>query len=277
MITMARALQTLVFLVALFVLFGCGGATGASNGTLAFLLADAPAADVTEVNITVDRVEAHIDGEWVTITAPQDSYNLLDLTQQAAPLGSAAVPAGTYTQVRLFISEASVVDDEGTHDITMPSVEETGIKLNVNYTVEPGKITTILLDFNVDKSLVKLGRAPYLLQPVIQAVVQVLSGTISGTVMMDGATVAGAKVAAIYEEGGNYPVGTEVNTSVSDDAGMFKIWALLPGTYTVRVEQISDADTIINEGSAEGVSVTADTDTMIDDVSLTAVDPDPAP
>ncbi|MCH7945180.1 MAG: DUF4382 domain-containing protein [Armatimonadetes bacterium] len=273
---MLRALQTLAFVVLLCVLFGCGGITSSSsNGTLAFLLADAPTTGVTEVNITVDRVEAHIDGEWVTITAPQESYNLLELTQQAAPLGSASVPAGTYTQVRVFISDASVVDEDGTHDVMMPSVDQTGIKLNVDYTVEPGKITTILLDFNVDRSLVLRGDGEYLLTPVIGAVVQVLSGTIAGTVMMDGDAVQGANVTAIYEAGDNYPVGTEVNTSVTDENGMFKIWALLPGTYTVSVAQTGDGDQVVSEATIEGVTVTADTDTVIDDVSLTAVDPAP--
>ncbi len=275
MFAMVRALQTLAFAVLLSVLFGCGGVTSASNGTLAFVLADAPTTDVTEVNISVDRVEAHIDGDWVTITAPQESYNLLDLTQQAAPLGSAGVPAGSYTQVRLFISDATVVDGDGTHDVMMPSVEETGIKLNVDYTVEPGKITTILLDFNVDKSLIQEGRGTYLLQPVIAAVVEVLSGTIAGTVVMGDAVVEGAKVTAVYEEGGSYPVGTEVNTAVSDEDGEFKIWALLPGKYTVSVAQTNDGDQVVSEGTIEGVTVTADSDTVIDDVSLTAVGPAP--
>ncbi|MCH8978992.1 MAG: DUF4382 domain-containing protein [Armatimonadetes bacterium] len=272
---MARALQSLAFVVLLFVLFGCGGATSASNGTLAFVLADAPTTGVTEVNITVDRVEAHIDGEWVTITAPQDSYNLLDLTQQAAPLGSASVPAGTYTQVRVFISGASVVDEQGTHDVTMPSVDETGIKLNVDYTVEPGKITTILLDFNVAKSLVQRGDGSYLITPVIAAVVEILSGTISGTVTSGGEAVEGAEVTAVYAEGDNYEIGTEVNTAVSDENGMFKIWALLPGKYTVSVAQTSDGDQAVAEMTVEDVVVTADTDIVLDDVSLTAVDPSP--
>ena len=279
---MARVLQLLAFVVLLALMFGCGGVTSStSEGTLAFVLADAPSADITEVNITVDRVEAHINGRWVTITAPQESYNLLDLTQQAAPLGSAGVPAGTYTLVRLFISDASVVDDEGTHDVLMPSVEETGIKLNVNYTVEPGKITTILLDFNVGRSLVKTagaggaGQAPYLLTPVIEAVVEVLSGTITGTAMIDEAVAPGVDVTAVYVHGGNYPIGTEVNTSVSDENGMFKIWALLPGSYTVTLSHTDETSLVESGATIEDVMVSADNDTILDAVSLTEATPDP--
>ena len=274
---MARALQSLAFVVLLFVLFGCGGATSASNGTLAFVLADAPTTGVTEVNITVDRVEAHIDGEWVTITAPQDSYNLLDLTQQAAPLGSASVPAGTYTQVRVFISGASVVDEQGTHDVTMPSVEETGIKLNVDYTVEPGKTTTILLDFNVARSLVQLGDGQYLLTPVIAAIVEELSGTIDGTVTVDGEPVEGVEVTAVYVEGDNYPIGTEVNTAVSDENGVFKIWALMPGSFTITFSSSDEASVAEFAATVEGVVVTADRETPIAVVTMTVVVPDPRP
>ena len=281
---MARVLQLLAFVVLLALMFGCGGVTSStSEGTLAFVLADAPSADITEVNITVDRVEAHINGRWVTITAPQESYNLLDLTQQAAPLGPAGVPAGTYTQVRLFISNASVVDDEGTHDVLMPSVDETGIKLNVDYTVEPGKITTILLDFNVDRSLVSAGgaggagQAPYLLRPVIEAVVEVLSGTIEGTVTMGGEPVEGVEVTAVYTEGDNYPIGTEVNTAVSDENGMFKIWALMPGSFTITFSSSDETGVAEFAASVEGVVVTADRHTPMADVTLEVVVPDPRP
>ena len=42
-------------------------------------------------------------------------------------------------------------------------------------------VTSVLLDFNVEKSFVRQGNGAYLLKPVIPAVIQNLAGTVSGT------------------------------------------------------------------------------------------------
>ena len=48
--------------------------------------------------------------------------------------------------------------------------------------------------------------------------------------------MAGASVTATYTAGAAYPPGTEVNTATSGAAdGTFRVWALLPGTYTLNV------------------------------------------
>ena len=101
---------------------------------------------------------------------------------EGGPRASSPAPAGHYNQVRLLVTACRVTDADGVHDCNIPSGMQTGIKLNLNYDVNPGDVTGILLDFNVDKSLHKLGTGNYQLQPVIPAVVQVLSGTVTGIV-----------------------------------------------------------------------------------------------
>jgi hypothetical protein len=265
------ALLAPLALVPVFALTGCGGGGsggGANTGTLRVSLVDAPDPTITSLNVTIDRVEAHVvnptdpnDNEpshWKAITTSPQTFDLLDLMTNEAILGSTSLPVGQYSQVRLFISNATVTDTTGTHPVTVPSAGNTGIKLNVNHTISPNQITAILLDFNVSKSLIKQGNGQYRLQPVIPAVVKVLSGTITGTVTRGGAPLENADVKAVYTAGDKYPIGTEVNTNFTRDNGEFKIWALLPGTYTVTVTAPGGATV-----TKTGVVVTANQNTNV--------------
>lgn len=258
-------------LLTVFALQGCGGGSssgGNGTGTLRVALVDAPDPTITSLDVTINRVEAHVvnpndlndnePGHWQTISTNPQSFDLLDLINNEAILGSATLPAGRYSQVRLFVSDATVTDATGTHPVTIPSAGNTGIKLNVDYTISPNTITTILLDFNVNKSLIKTGNGQYRLQPVIPVVVKVLSGTVTGTVTRNGAALPDADVKAVYVSGGKYAAGTEVNSTFTQDNGAFKIWALLPGTYNLVVTAPDGTTTTKN-----GVVVTANQNTAV--------------
>ena len=237
---------------------GCGSSSGGGSGTgtLRVAMVDAPDPTVTAVNITVDRVEAHVNNDWVPIAVTPQSFDLLDLVQNKAILGSATLPTGHYNQIRLFVSNATVTDATGTHPVTIPSSAQTGIKVNVDYDINSDEITEVLLDFNVEKSIHKTGAGVYMMNPVIPAVVTVLSGTVTGTVTDGGAPFQGATVKAVYTAGTNYPLGTEVNTNMSLADGTFKIWALLPGTYTISAS-FTDAANVTKTASVTGIVVTA--------------------
>lgn len=246
-------------------LSGCGGSglgTG-GQGTLRVFLADSPDPTITSVEIDVSSVEAHLDGNWVTLTTSPKTYDLMELVHDAAVMAAVSVPPGTYTQVRFIVSECRVTDSEGTHIAKIPSGLQTGIKVNLNFTVDPGLITGILLDFNVERSLNKLGNGNYQLQPVIPATIITLSGTISGTVTNGVLPLSNAKVMAIYTAGPNYSIGTEVNASATLADGTFKIWALLPGTYRLDVSWTDPVTQITHTAAVNDVSVIAGEDTAV--------------
>jgi hypothetical protein len=264
-------LVSLLALAVLVVAAGCGGGgttDGGGTGQLHVRLADALDPDVTAVNVTIDRVEAHIDGRWQNVPVVAKTHNLLDLNENDVLLASAELPAGRYNQVRLFITDATVTDGTGTHNVTIPSAAQTGIKLNVNYDIGPNEVTVLLLDFNVAKSLIKQGNGQYRLQPVIPVVVKVLSGTITGqTVGADEQGLPFTNIRAIYTSGSSYPIGTEVNTAASRDDSGFKIWALLPGTYTLYFEHTDDEDNVTT-ATVENVVVSANQNTDVGVVVL---------
>jgi hypothetical protein len=251
-------------------LVGCGG-SGATGSRLAVEMSDAALPGVTAVNVTVDRVEAHVNEAWIPVAVPQATYNLLEYQTNAALLGSAAVPPGDYTQMRVFVTDATVTDADGDHEVIIPSNVQTGVKLNVNYSVEPGKLTTVLLDFNVCKSLIKQGNGQYRLKPVIPAVVKVMSGTVTGVVTLDGNPVEGASIAAVYTAGTEYALDTEVNNALTDANGEFKVWALMPGTYRIDVTWTDTNTTTDYAGSAADKVVTADVNTDAGTITLAAL------
>lgn len=264
---MRRALFLLVLsLVGLIGVLGCGGSASGSNGTMQVHLADAPLPDVTSLVITIDRIEAHLNGEWTVLESQPQTLDLLDLTTTAMVVAEAGLPAGDYNQVRLFVSEATVTDSDGTHDVNIPSSLNTGIKINIHAPVQPNTVTAILLDFNVEKSLNRLGNGNYQMQPVIPAVLMDLAGTVTGTVTLNDAPVHGALVTAVYTAGTSYPLGTEVNTSTTAEDGTFKVWALLPGTYTFEVTYTDTtptnyaatvADVVVTQGNNTSVGTVA--------------------
>lgn len=263
-------------------LAGCGGggsanSTSGGSGTMNVRIADAPDPTITSIDITFSRLEAHVDNDWVQIPLTNETVDLMDLTDEDLLLGSATLPAGKYTQIRLFPESCTVTDSTGTHNVTIPSATQTGIKVNINADLDAGGIQTLLLDFNVDKSLIKQGNGQYRLQPVLVGVIQRMSGVIKG-VTTDGTNpLVNAKVKAVYKAGTFYPIGTVVNESASvaadanQPAGSFTIWAVLPGTYELQFDWLSADGTVHRTATKTGVVVTADTVTDVGSVTLNTV------
>jgi Domain of unknown function (DUF4382)/Carboxypeptidase regulatory-like domain len=250
-----------------FGLAGCGSAGGTSSttGTMGIRMADAPL-DADHVNVTIASVSASGPGGWHTLRSTPATIDLKTLVVNDMDLGSAQLPAGHYNQIRLVVTKAEVVKGSTTYPVTIPSGMQTGIKLNVNADVPPNAVTQILLDFNAARSIhaTPPGSTNYSLQPVIPAVLKVLSGTITGTVTLDGTTPAANAQVAVYQAGTGMVAGTEVNTSQTLADGTFKVWALLAGSYDVKITSADGTKT----NTVLGVQVVANQNTALGTVSV---------
>jgi hypothetical protein len=266
-----------------FALAGCGssGSSGSSagTGTMSVRMADAPI-DAEHVNVTFSRVEAHGPDGWKTLfdsSAPGSAPITLDLKQLVltdVQLASGPLPAGHYDQIRLMITEVELVKADGsTFGVTVPSGLQTGIKINVNADVPPNAVTELLCDFNVARSVVETppGSNNFLLKPVIPAVVKVMSGTLTGTVMLDGTTPAPNAVVEVFPANAERVETNMVNSSQTLEDGTFKVWALLGGTYDIR---ITSADGTMTQ-TLPAVQVTAAQDTALGTVTLAPAPPAP--
>jgi uncharacterized protein DUF4382 len=180
------------------VLAGCGGGSGGGTGTgtAHVMLADSPACGYDHVYVTVDHVEISSDGNsWTTIpvSASLGRIDLLNLTNGALlSLGEAPLSAGTYQQVRLVLkangnaapwANSVVLTGSATETaLKTPSGQQSGYKIIGPFTVQGGTLADLVLDFNACKSIVVAGASgQYLLKPVVTAIAEVVSGSISGT------------------------------------------------------------------------------------------------
>lgn len=244
--------------LALVLVTGCTMNSTPEMGSMQVLLHDAPA-DYDEVNVFIERVEINNtegDEGWQTISEPNQSFNILELTNGVfESIADVELEEGFYPQIRLVVSrdQNSVVIDGEEHNLFVPSGAQTGIKLNVNAEIRQGIQYTLLLDFDALRSVVKTGRSAfpgYLLKPVIRATNRALTGNIAGTVEP---VDAKAVVYAIAE-------GDTLSTTFADTvSGDFLLVGLEEGTYDVTAEPrdegysestVPDVDVTVGETTA---------------------------
>ena len=234
-----------------------------STGKVNVLLTDAPFpfSQVKSVDVFVVRIDGKLaetdsaqaantddSGGWVTLVSPNTSINLLTLTKGATSnLGVATLPVGTYKSFRMVIDadKSSVTLNDNTKpDIKWPSAGKNGIKIILDKPFEVVNGTTnLLLDFDVGRSFVMRGNSisqnGLLFKPVIHAVTQQNTGTISGTVRADNAQGAGLAGVTIEVLKAGTPLNDTnsnnvVRTAMTDANGNFTIAFLPAGTYVVR-------------------------------------------
>jgi len=151
----------------LLMLAGCGGSSSGQS-MVRLVVGDAPlhlddGTVVTEVNADIVKVELIAgeaeDSPRVTLFEGSEVINLLALANkpvaQLPQLGLVAVPPGTYTQLRLIVSEAGssvVLEGGAVEPLKVASGEQTGFKVvDLNLTVAPDATTVMLLDFDLSK------------------------------------------------------------------------------------------------------------------------------
>lgn len=283
-----RIAHTAAAAAALLTLAACGGGAGGSStaqgmGTLRVALTDAPACGFDAVNITVERVRVHqsagagdADAGWSEIVLnPPRRIDLLTLTNGVlSTLGQTALPAGQYQQVRLVLggntgagTPANAVTPTGGAEAALqtPSAMQSGLKLISPFTVQPGQLVDLVLDFDACKSIVRQGNGQYLLKPVMAMIPMVVSGTVSGqlSTSISGAAVTQASVS--LQKGG-----TVVRATVPAAGGAYTLAPVdASGAPYDLVVTLSGAATAV----VTGVPVTAGSTTNVPPIALASSSP----
>jgi len=243
-------------------LAACSDSSGTDTGLLTVRLTDAPFpfSDVARVDVFVVRIDARRSeptdadaadendmGEWTTVASPNVLVNLLDLGDgKTMNLGATTLATGTYNGFRLVIdpSQSSMTLADGTQPaINFPSAGHSGIKVKLDEPValtENGSVMT--LDFDVGRSFVMRGndaRNGFNFKPVIRAVAQDITGSVSGSVHANTATGAAVPDATVEVLTAGSLIDDSdpthiVRTTSTDANGNYRIAFLLPGIYVVR-------------------------------------------
>jgi hypothetical protein len=171
---------------------GCGGSNSPSGtGSLTMMLKDSPFSDAKSLLVTFSDVSVHRDDQpedgWTKLPfsggATSRTCDLKKLASAQDVLGVGSLQAGHYTQIRLTVTAASLYFDNAAAGnacadtiappaganatVTMPSGV---VKLNREFTVSAGGATTILVDFDGDRSVIQTGNGTYMMSPVITVV-----------------------------------------------------------------------------------------------------------
>jgi len=147
-------------------------------------------------------------------------------------------------QIRLVLSDNNTLLLKNNSEpilLDTPSAQQSGLKLKLETELEPGFSYTFILDWDVQKSIVKAGNSgKFILKPVIRANAEVNSGSLRGVVTGEsisqepsGIESLGDVIVAIYSEENDYI--TETST---DDKGEFLIQGLQPGEYKILIDEI---------------------------------------
>ncbi len=124
------------------------------------------------------------DGKDVILNVNTGIYNLLKFSNGIDTLiATGSLNAAKVQQIRLILgTNNSVVVNNISYPLSTPSADQSGLKLQVNQTLEAGVTYTVLLDFDANKSIVETGNGTYKLKPVIRTIETAISGSIKGKV-----------------------------------------------------------------------------------------------
>lgn len=223
----------------LFLFASCDLTTDTAPGTMQVMMTDAPA-NYESVFIDIQEVRVHISSEaedeengWRVIRDEPIRVDLLELTNGNMEfLGETDLEPGRYSQLRLVLGDDNeLVIDGQSYDLTTPSAQQSGLKLNINAEVESGMTYTLLLDFDASRSIVQAGASgQYLLKPVINTVNLSASGAIEGSVEPAEA------LPWVYAIAGE---DTVAGTQASEE-GEFLMIGIPSGTYQVSIVPSSE-------------------------------------
>jgi hypothetical protein len=174
--------------------FACGATTDAPaspsrlGATLNLMIKDSPFSDARSLLVTFSEVTAHrTEQAWTTLPfaggATSRTCDLKKLTDAQDVLGTGPLAAGQYTQVRLVVSRAALYFDNAADGppcaasipepagrsapIEIPSGE---VKLIRPFQIGESGATTMLIDFDGDRSVRQTGSGRYMMTPVVTVV-----------------------------------------------------------------------------------------------------------
>jgi len=166
----------LLSVIALIALSGCVSTTG---GILQLKVTDQ--GNISSLVLSISEVKIHqavanetgqTEGQetnetdtsgWMTVTGAK-TIDLIQVKDIKEILGETTLSEGKYTQVRLSISSATATIDGISYDVKIPSKS---IKFIHPFEIETNKTTSLIIDFDADRSLVEAGDK-YILKPVVR-------------------------------------------------------------------------------------------------------------
>lgn len=211
---------------------------GAKDGDarIQMFLTDAPA-EYDAVYLSVKGVEINNgleDKGWMNypIDPTSPPINILDYRNgDVYTIGEPyALPACKIEQIRLLLNETgnTVVVDGVSHDVTVPSGTQSGLKINFHQELEPDGVYKIWLDFDVARSIHQTGNGKYMMKPVVKAFSELANGQVLGYVK------PAAALSLVHAIRG----ADTVASAIPAPDGYFKFVGLSEGIYDISFDAV---------------------------------------
>ena len=194
-------------LALVFLLAGCD--SGTETGSLTLAVTDASVDGVQSVVVTFTAVTIKKSGanaETILLDQPRQ-VDLMSLTgtRSLDLLDQELVSAGHYQWLRLTLDEdpaqTYIIDSLGQHELTIPSGDNNGLKLNRSFTVSPDTNNEFTIDFDLRKSVHMTGEGTYIMRPTLRMVETALSASLSGTLDSSLVTAGCSPGVYLFNEG----------------------------------------------------------------------------
>lgn len=150
-------------------------------GILEVRVTDPPPANVKSAIVHFSKIEVHKasgkdsdntsdnGSSWIPVIGAPSSFDLMSIIGVEQILGSANITAGSFTQIRMNVTEVTgVTTDNVSYTAEVPSGE---LKIVGAFKVGGGNKTVLTLDFDGEKSLIQTGNGQFLFNPVVKLLV----------------------------------------------------------------------------------------------------------
>ena len=115
--------------------------------------------NIIEVSVHRSDADSSADstGGWIVLSDADTTIDFLELVNgQMATLLEEELEIGQYSQLRLLLGDSSAIVVDGTsHELKIPSGSQSGVKLNLGFSIEADEIVEIYLDFDAARSISK--------------------------------------------------------------------------------------------------------------------------
>jgi hypothetical protein len=170
--------------------------------------------DITGVFITLEKIKVHsVEAGWKEVINYGDNGFLFDLmalnSGNASALGNFSLEPGSYDELRFYIHGNNYVTVKKNNEtqimpLSIPSGQQSGIKLVYSFDITATGFTTITLDFDIERSLKFNKGRGFILNPVLE--------------ISDITTAPGAASLVLSDLGGTISLPNDINVSIPPGA-----------------------------------------------------------
>lgn len=173
-------------LLAISIACGSSPTSPSGSGSFSVYLKDTPFSDAGAVLVTFSEVSVHASGGgWTTIpfanNATSRTCDLKQLQTAQDVLGTTTLAPGHYTEARITVTNVSLYSGASSGGPCNSTVTASGLIASVNvpsgqfilnrpFDVTANTTMKMLLDFDGNSSITKLGNGNYQISPVITVV-----------------------------------------------------------------------------------------------------------